>query len=260
MKKRVISAAIMLAIVIPFIYFGGILYTAAVAIISVFAFNEIVSIKSLKDIPFIVKVIGLISYVAIVLSQVLTGYRENIMYIYVILPIILLILPTLFIDEKKYNTTKAFSLLSLIFLIAFGFSGLILARSDIFILIYLISIAVFGDIFAMLTGILIGKHKLLPEVSPKKTIEGSVGGLIVGTAVPLIIYNHLINDVTIQIVIITLFLAILEQFGDLIFSKIKRDNDIKDFSNLIPGHGGILDRLDSILVISLAFIMLSSWL
>ncbi len=260
MKKRVISAVIMLAIIIPLIYVGGYPYLVGISVISIFAYNEIVSLKKLKDIPVIVKILGLISFIGIVLSQYLAGYFGSVEYIYLFAPLLALILPSLFCKEDKYDTTKACYLIALIYIIGFGFSGLILARENIFTLVYLISIAIFGDMFAMFTGMLIGKHKLIPAVSPKKTIEGSIGGFIVATAVPLIIYNYLITDLTINIILITAVLAVLEQFGDLIFSKIKRENDAKDFSNLIPGHGGILDRLDSILIISLAYLMLSGLL
>ena len=123
------------------------------------------------------------------------------------------------------------------------------------LLLYLFLCAVMTDTFAMLGGMLIGKHKLIPEVSPKKTVEGSVVGTIVGTVVCSIIYYNLVtNNINIIVlVVMSLILSIMGQLGDLFFSKIKRENKIKDFSNIMPGHGGILDRLDSLTFIIIGY-------
>ena len=111
------------------------------------------------------------------------------------------------------------------------------------------------DIFAYITGMFIGKHKLLEEISPKKTIEGMIGGTIMGVFIGAM-FHHTVIDPTfskIEILAICTFLSLLGQYGDLVFSAIKRYFGKKDFSNLIPGHGGILDRLDSIIFVLLGF-------
>lgn len=114
------------------------------------------------------------------------------------------------------------------------------------------------DTFAMVIGCLIGKHKLIPDVSPKKSVEGSVAGSVVGTIIASIYYYNIItNNINIFVLIImTLFLSVLGQLGDLFFSKIKRENGIKDFSNIMPGHGGILDRFDSLTFILYGYIII----
>ena len=122
----------------------------------------------------------------------------------------------------------------------------------------MILIATVTDSFALIIGSLIGKHKLIPAVSPKKSVEGSIGGSLVGTIIATIYYFNVIvkNPTTgnvILIIFISLALTILGQIGDLFFSKIKRENNIKDFSNIMPGHGGILDRLDSLSFIVLGY-------
>ena len=123
------------------------------------------------------------------------------------------------------------------------------------LLVYLVLITVMTDTFAYLTGMLIGKHKLLEVISPKKTWEGLIGGTFFGVFIATIYYITVINsNISLLIVIpITLLLSIVGQLGDLFFSAIKRYFDKKDFSNLMPGHGGVLDRLDSLIFVLLAY-------
>ena len=113
---------------------------------------------------------------------------------------------------------------------------------------------------ALFTGMLVGKHKLCPLVSPKKTVEGMIGGTVAGSFVATAFYVTVINpSVSLPfVVLITVILSLLGQLGDLVFSSIKRYYNKKDFSNLIPEHGGILDRFDSLIFVVLAFIIFSS--
>ncbi len=109
------------------------------------------------------------------------------------------------------------------------------------------------DTFAYFVGKFFGKHKLIPEISPKKTIEGSIGG-IVFTVISFVIFGLIVNlgfEANMSYVKLCIFavaLSIVSQFGDLIASAIKRQYDIKDYGNLFPGHGGILDRFDGVLL------------
>ena len=103
---------------------------------------------------------------------------------------------------------------------------------------------------------LIGKHKLIPEVSPKKTIEGSIGGTLF-CVLSFVVFGIVVdsffgtNANLIFLAISGVFVAIVAQMGDLIMSLIKREYGIKDYGKLFPGHGGVLDRFDSILAVSL---------
>lgn len=110
-------------------------------------------------------------------------------------------------------------------------------------------ITVVSDSMAYFTGKFFGKHKLIPSVSPNKTVEGSVGA-VVFTIIACLLYGNIINLGTIELIAIGFLGSIVSQCGDLIASKLKRYTGIKDFSNLIPQHGGILDRLDSALLVS----------
>jgi phosphatidate cytidylyltransferase len=103
------------------------------------------------------------------------------------------------------------------------------------------------DTFAYFTGLLFGKHKLAPIISPKKTIEGAIGG-IVGCAVSTFIFSIIfIPEIAVISILFGILGSVISQLGDLNASMIKRSNGIKDFGYIIPGHGGILDRFDSIL-------------
>ena len=111
------------------------------------------------------------------------------------------------------------------------------------------------DTGAYFVGVLFGKHKLIPKVSPKKTIEGAFGGIL-GCIVGFALYGFILQSVCevkvnyMAIVILAIVIAIVSQFGDLVASYIKRERDIKDFGFIFPGHGGVLDRFDSIIAVA----------
>ena len=112
------------------------------------------------------------------------------------------------------------------------------------------------DIFAYFSGMLFGKHKLIPEVSPKKTIEGSIGGILV-CSLSFVVFGIVVdtffnmNANLVFLAVSGILVSIVAQMGDLIMSLVKREYGIKDYGKLFPGHGGILDRFDSILSVSL---------
>lgn len=131
------------------------------------------------------------------------------------------------------------------------------------LLLIVFIIAFASDSFAYFAGMFLGKHKLAPVLSPKKTIEGSAGGFI-GTIACMLIYGLILqlNGFAVNFVVIAIygFLgSLVGQLGDLSFSAIKRLHDVKDYSNLIPGHGGILDRFDSMLFVAPAVELLLLW-
>lgn len=113
-------------------------------------------------------------------------------------------------------------------------------------------VAFTSDAFALFGGMLFGRHKLAPDLSPKKTVEGAVSGLA-GSIVSTLVYGvliHLIFRAEVHYLILVLYAALgalASQFGDLAFSYIKRQYGIKDYGNIFPGHGGVLDRFDSVI-------------
>ena len=116
-------------------------------------------------------------------------------------------------------------------------------------------IAWFTDTFAYFAGRFLGRHKLIPSVSPKKTVEGSIGGIL-GAVIIMIVYMLVAKKlfgITPNFaygIVCAIVLSVLSQLGDLVASCIKREHGVKDYGSLIPGHGGILDRFDSVLFIS----------
>lgn len=128
------------------------------------------------------------------------------------------------------------------------------ANGKVYILIPLLA-AWGSDTFALFAGMAFGKHKLAPVISPKKTIEGSIGG-VVGAVVLMVLYGIAANalaDAGLSILLcvaIGLFGAVLGQVGDLSFSIVKRKSGIKDYGKIFPGHGGVLDRFDSVIFVA----------
>ena len=249
MKTRLISALIAMLIFIPILFIGGTLFNVAVYIISVLGLYEFIKIKEeKKELPSFIKFISYILLSLIILFSSSKAVLEfSIDYRILSGLFIMYLIPTiLYHDRKIYSVNDAFYMLG--------------GEKSLLLLIYLFLISIMTDTYAYITGMLIGKHKMISEISPKKTWEGMIGGTVVGVFIATLFYHNFIdNSLQLYILImITLFLSILGQFGDLTFSAIKRYFNKKDFSNIMPGHGGVLDRFDSILFIMLGFIFFIS--
>ena len=259
MKTRIISAVIALAIIIPLILNGGAIFNLGVYVISILALKEFLDIKSTKkQIPIFIQLIAYI-FITILIAFNSKDLSNVFTLDYRILAALFMafLIPTVFYHERsKYSINDAFYLIGGLLFLGISMSLLILVRSlDLNLLIFLLLIPMVTDIFAYITGMLIGKNKLLEEISPKKTVEGMVGGTIMGVFISAMFYHTVIDPTfsKVELVAICTFLSLLGQYGDLVFSAIKRYFGKKDFSNLIPGHGGILDRLDSIVFVLLGF-------
>ncbi len=258
MKKRIISAIVMLIIVIPIVWYGGKIFQVGVSVVGLLALGEIMNLKvSHKEIPGPVKILGMISLLLIILAEY-DGYSIMFGVTYRGLAILLLVMlgMSLFYKKDEYRVTDALVLTGAILLLGVSFNAMILVRMlDLYMFLDLILIFILTDTFALVGGKLLGKHKLIEHVSPNKTIEGSVIGSVVGTVGASLFFHYLVSPLNWKKVLGIFLLSVIGQMGDLIFSKIKRENKIKDFSNLIPGHGGILDRLDSTIAIMLGYLI-----
>lgn len=153
----------------------------------------------------------------------------------------------LFSIEKR-SLADGMATLTGIFYVVFLSYHVVLVERNFGIGVWFIVLTAFGtDIFAYFTGFLIGKHKLCPKISPKKTIEGAVGGAV-GSVLLCVLFSVIfMKENLVGAAILGLLGGIIAQFGDLTASIFKRHMGIKDYGNLIPGHGGVLDRVDSIL-------------
>lgn len=259
MKKRIISALLMILLFVPLLVIGKIPYCVFCAIVGLLALKEMFDLE--KNIPNYMKII---SYF-IGLFLIIYNYNDRSlfsMFDYQIMGVLFLLYATSVVISKslkKYNYKDALWLMIVTFSIGLLFNSFIKIRNyGIETVIYLLLIPIMTDTFALICGKYFGKHKL-SEISPNKTVEGSIGGSIIGTIIP-VLYVVLLTDIqtkVVSLVLVTFVLTLVGQIGDLFFSAIKRHYKVKDFSNLIPGHGGILDRMDSMLFVVLGYLIFS---
>ena len=261
MKQRTIGAIILLLILITCLVISSKLFGIVMMIVAIFGFNEFFDIKyedSLSKMK-IIKIIGIISLILITLNK--TFYEIDI-NITILLPILLLSLPIVFYnDNKLYNINDCLYVLGIVYFLGLSFGNIIFLRdTNTSKCIFIFIIAFITDTYAYIGGSLVGRHKLT-TISPKKTIEGSVIGTIMGVLVGVVYYYNVIGNITLfKCVMLCIVLTLLSEIGDLMFSSIKRYFNKKDYSNLIPGHGGILDRFDSVIYVSLGFSLILSML
>lgn len=261
MKVRVISAAVLLGILIPIVIIGGIPFALVVGIIAAIAAKEI---TDLYKYPNVIKLLTFLALLSIVYSNfdsssILLGLN------YEVLSILLLglLIPIIFFQVKgTYTTEDAFKLIGFVLLIGLGLSYFILIREySLKYFIFMMLIPILTDTFAYISGVMIGKHKVT-KLSPKKSWEGYIIGSLMGTFMMTMYYITLINQQSNLLIVVGIIfiMTVVAQLGDLFFSAIKRQHKIKDFSNLIPGHGGVMDRIDSLVFVSLIFVVFMKYL
>ena len=257
MKNRLLGSILILILIIPVLVIGNNLFTFSVIVLGILALRELINCNKDIKMPMIMQIISYICEVIICISNSYSSISLSLDYYVLALCLVLTLLPSIFLYKKNYGAKEAMylSFITLFIGLCSNMNIMVFKYNKMFY-IYLLLISICTDVFAFLGGKLLGKHKL-SKISPKKTIEGSVIGIVVATIIGTIYYFNIIGSSNIfLLIIVSIVLSIAGEMGDLFFSLIKRENNIKDYSNIIPGHGGILDRVDSLTFVILVAVIL----
>jgi len=271
MKTRIISGVVMGAIVALVLALGlyveNLILTCFVAIVAALGVFELVG-NAAKINNIIFRVLSAVYTVGMVFIFCTVNenlYRLNITnyeyldisaFIWAIMITVIYVIVTailILVKQEEFDLAKISVICAMPFLYAFAFSSIasiIIATGKIYYLLLVLNFACVCDMGAYFVGISIGKTKLCPQISPKKTVEGALGGIVSSMIITVVItlcYGYF--DKVLPTLLITIPLCVVGMAGDLFASIIKRKVGIKDYGDLIPGHGGILDRVDSILFI-----------
>lgn len=267
MKTRIITAFVLLCIFVPVLLFSDtIIFPIFVSVVSLMAVFEYLKCLGYDKKYALSAPAFLISVILPFLSEY-KGGREYVLFVTAVFFIYLFYLFTYAVLKRG---KVQFATLSAIFT---GVLYIVCAMGSIMLLRrmvggeYLYLLVFIGawvtDTFAYFTGRFFGKHKLIEEVSPKKTVEGSIGGIIF-CLISYIVFGYIVKEASgivpnyIALAISAIAVSVVSQIGDLIFSLIKREYGIKDYGKIFPGHGGMLDRIDSIIPVSILLYILVS--
>ncbi len=284
MKQRIITGVIVVLIMIPILLFAQTpVLPIAIAIGSVIAMFEIMRCIGMHkawafavplyalaaSLPFLTRLMALGSLNANVKPESAKHLAQQGAILMIV--ILFYFFSVAIFSRGKYNLADVCVLFATAFYILMGFNSIVILHDNeegghVLYLAIIISAWV-TDVFAYFCGMLFGKggkHKLIPDVSPKKTVEGSIGGIIF-CVISMVLFGLLCNGLTdydsniLMFAIGGVLASIVSQIGDLLMSYVKRYYGIKDFSQLFPGHGGVLDRFDSILAVAIAMMSLTTF-
>lgn len=246
MKTRVLSGLAMVPLLI-FVYLGGYWLTGMAILIGLVGIREFFNgFKAIDIHPS-----ENIAYGSIFLLYTINAFwpaQHEFIMAWLVASVMASSIYIFNITERKIEDAMA-TMLGIVYVIFFSYHVVLVDQAGEYsILIWLVLISAFcTDIFAYFTGFLFGRHKLAPNLSPKKTIEGAIGGTL-GSLIACGVFGYiLVPRIWVHCLIIGLIGGLLSQCGDLTASAYKRKMGIKDYGNLIPGHGGIMDRFDSVL-------------
>lgn len=264
-RTRLLSGILLVAIALFVFLTGGALLAVVIFGVSVIAYQELTAackVRGEGELPGAPVRVGLVmTLVYYGLIGLALGRDISMVFPAMIVAIVAAFLAFLFVYVFTFPKYHANQIMSAMFSFLYGpvmLSFLYLLREgfdDGIYLVWFVFLASWGsDTCAYCVGVLIGKHKMTPKLSPKKSKEGAVGGIL-GAALLFALYTHfVINRYTMMTLSLPLAMslgaagALVSMVGDLAASAVKRDHEIKDYGKLIPGHGGIMDRFDSVIV------------
>ena len=260
--QRLISGIVLVAILLVIIIVGGPTLLVSMGIISIIGMWELYKVFNVHN-----KLAGIFGYIfcALYYANLQFGFLRETYLLFVIFLIVELAIFVFSYPNYKTEQIMAvfFGLFYVAVMISFIYQTRCLPNNGAFV-VWLIFCCSWGaDTCAYCVGMLFGKHKMSPKLSPKKSVEGAIGGIVGAAliaAIYLIIVRNYMNIVWLDIVILSAIVAVgafISIIGDLAASAIKRFYDIKDYGKLIPGHGGILDRFDSVIITAPIIYLLS---
>lgn len=239
-RTRVIAGIIGLLILIGVIYINGILINLAVMLLTLIGLLELRRAFKTRNITlnkYVLIIVPIINFIELY-------FRGN--NFYTIYGILFFSLIDLLFNRRDIIEVGALAISQLYLIL--GFSALVLIKEPVIVgLVFVIAFST--DTFAYLVGISLGKHKLIPDVSPNKSVEGAIGGIVASAIITFLYLSFFKLGKPIFDILLGVSGSIIAQSGDLVASRIKRDLGIKDFGDLIPGHGGVLDRFDSVVLV-----------
>jgi len=257
MRTRVITAIVMVAAMVPFFIFSDtVAFPVLMAFLGAMGVYEMQGCIGAKK-PLLASVPPML--VAAGLPFLVRYGKDGKTFAYLFAIAFALIAYELIVSVfsgKKFGVESAALTGAMGVYVAVGFAAVVMLRDlsygqYIYFLTFIIPWVT--DTFAYFSGRLFGKHKLIPAVSPKKTVEGSIGGTLFAVILT-VLYGFVIGQVSeaapnyIALAVVALVVSLLSQCGDLVMSLVKRRFGIKDYGKLFPGHGGVLDRFDSVVV------------
>ena len=250
-KTRLLSGIVLVLIALALIITGGNVLLAGLTIVSLIGIFEIYRVFHIEK-----SLAGIVGYIAVLVyyANVLWNFIPDIMLF--VLAALIVFMAVYVFSFPKYKADQIFAGFFGVFYVAVMLSCVYHTRmldAGAYI-VWLIFLCSWGcDTCAYCVGVLIGKHKMAPNLSPKKSVEGAVGGVL-GAALLTLLYGFVFQkqmDLSTEYIFILAGIsaigALISMVGDLAASAIKRNYDIKDYGKLIPGHGGILDRFDSVI-------------
>ena len=257
MRQRVKTSIVLAVLIIPAVLFGGWSYNLIIGAVALIGTMELLQIANIdtKSLPSIATYIGTLSivYYHMIASYIPEQLSDGIIPVFAVL---LLLISTVIVPG--FNFTKAgISALTMGYIGVGSQAAIIIRQEDLAIFVFILLVIVSTDIGAYFIGSKIGKRKLAPLLSPNKSVEGSIGGIVLALLTTSIYLNFITLPYSyIIMLLIAIILSITGQFGDLLESAFKRHFGVKDSGTILPGHGGILDRFDSILfTLSMALIL-----